>query len=97
MNTPEFVDTYSDDLGHLLDARTALLTHPLRLEIKEAVDASTCRLLAILMIGSIELMLANWQERDHNDILKTYFAKKRQNGERVAAFIYRVPRCRYHR
>jgi hypothetical protein len=85
MSVPEFIDTYSDDVIYLLEGRTALLTHPLRAELNELLDASTCRLLAIFMIGGIELMLADWRAKDHNDILNVYFDGKHENGERVAA------------
>lgn len=84
MEIHEFVNTYSDDVIYLLEGRTALLTHPLRSELKELLDASTCRLLAVFMIGNIELMLSQWREKDHNDILNAYF-EERKNGERVAA------------
>lgn len=85
MNTPEFVDTYSDDVIYLLEGRTALLTHPLRAELPELLNASTCRLLAVFMIGNIELMLSDWRAKDHNDILNVYFEGRRENRERVAA------------
>lgn len=91
MNTPEFVDTYSDDVLYLLEARSALLTHPLRNESKELLDASICRLFAVFMIGSIEMMLKHWIEKDHHEVLKIYFAdrdkagKQINNGQRVAA------------
>jgi hypothetical protein len=81
----EFLDTYSDDVIYLLEGRSALLTHPLRAELKELLDASTCRLLAVFMIGSIEMMLTQWRDRDHHDILDVYFEGRHQNGERVAA------------
>jgi len=85
MDIGEFVDTYSDDLIYLHEARSALLTHPLRAELKEYVDASTCRLHAVFMIGSIENMLEAWRDRDRIGILDAYFAEGRTNGDRVSS------------
>jgi len=85
MKSPEFVDAYSDDVIYLLEGRPALLTHPLRRELPELLNPSTCRLLAVFMIGSIELMLSDWRAKDHNDILKVYFDDKHTNGERINA------------
>lgn len=60
MDIGEFIDTYSDDLIYLHEARVALRTHPLRGDyaFAEYLDASFCRMLAVFMIGSIEVMLA---------------------------------------
>lgn len=80
---PEFIETYSDDILYLIDARKALLTHPFRTEIKTLCDASFCRLLAVFMIGSIEAMLQYWKERDKKGILKNYFKENASNGARV--------------
>lgn len=73
MEISEFIDTYSDDIIYLLAGRSAVLTHPLRTETQELLDASTCRLLAVFMIGGIEVMLAQWRDRDHQKILDVYF------------------------
>jgi hypothetical protein len=56
MEISEFIDAYSDDLIYLLEARNALLTHPLRNDyiLQPNLDASFCRLLAVFMVGSIE-------------------------------------------
>jgi hypothetical protein len=89
MQVNEFIDAYSDDLLYLREGRQALLTHPLRREIKELCDSSYCRMLAIVMIGSIETMLLEWKRQDKIGVLKTWFAntdstgKKITNGERV--------------
>ena len=86
MDIGEFIDTYSDDVIFLLEGRSALLTHPLRAESKKLVDASTCRLLAVCMIGSIDAMLEAWRDRDNTRILSAYFSKdKKTNGERVSS------------
>ncbi len=79
----EFIDTYSDDLITLIEGREALLTHPLRSEISDYVDASTCRLFLVFMIGSIEAMLESWLDRDNMKILEKYFAKDVKNGDRI--------------
>jgi hypothetical protein len=80
---PEFIDAYSDDLIYLQEGRTALLTHPLMPVWKENLDASFSRMLAIFMIGNIEVMLETWRDRDRVKVLDVYFAKKGGNGERV--------------
>ena len=38
MEIPEFIDTYSDDLIYLMEARKVLLAHPFRAEVKELCD-----------------------------------------------------------
>ena len=79
----EFVDTYSDDIIYLQEARRVLLTHPLRREIKDLCDTSFCRMFAVIMIGSIEHMLEEWRKRDKLGILEQYFAERANNSERV--------------
>ena len=76
MTTDEFTETYSDDILYLQEGREALLTHPLRKEYSPLLNASFCRLYAIMMIGSIESMLERWQAKDKLKILEIYFAKK---------------------
>lgn len=83
--TEEFIDTYSDDIIYLIEARKALLTHPFRTEIKELCDASFCRLLIVFMIGSLEAMLQHWIEEFGVQELKIYFAKNVRNSERIQA------------
>jgi len=76
----EFIDTYSDDIGYLHDARVALLTHPLRIVYDKLCNASLCRLFAIVMIGNIEAMLEHWRIKDNLKILDTYFAPNGKNS-----------------
>lgn len=83
MQLSEFIDAYSDDLIYLREGRQALLTHPLRREIKDLCDASYCRMFSTVMIGSIETMLHEWMEQDKIGILASYFAEGVSNGERV--------------
>ncbi|MDD0984040.1 hypothetical protein [Pseudomonas shahriarae] len=83
MKIDEFTDTYSDDIIYLREARSSLLTHPLRAEIPELCNASLCRLYSIVMIGSIEGMLERWRARDKSKILDAYFAPKASNTDRV--------------
>jgi hypothetical protein len=85
MEIDEFIDTYSDDVLYLDEARAALLTHPLMPTLKELTDASACRLLAVFMIGNIEVMLETWRDRDGMGILSSYFNDKLPNGEKVSA------------
>lgn len=83
MQISEFIDAYSDDLIYLKEGRQALLTHPLRREIKELCDASYCRMLAIMMIGSIETMFVEWKKQDKIGILDTWFAEKDGAGKKI--------------
>jgi hypothetical protein len=87
MDVSEFIDTYSDDLAYLYDARRALLTHPLEAHYAflEYVDASFCRITAVFVVGAIEAMLADWREqrRDEASILDKYFEQGVKNGDRV--------------
>src|SRR3990172_8532976 len=80
---PEFIDTYSDDIIYLQEGRKALLTHPLMGTIKDLCDASFCRMFAVMMIGSMEAMLEEWEKCDKAGILKEYFAGHAKNGARV--------------
>jgi hypothetical protein len=79
----EFIDTYSDDLITLREGRIAMQTHPLRRTMPELCDASFARLLAVVMVGGIEMMLETWRERDSLKVLDTWFAEKASNGDRV--------------
>ena len=83
MVADEFIDTYSDDIAYLREARIALLTHPLRVEIADWCNASFSRLYAIVMIGSLEAMLKRWRNSDSLKILDAYFDSGVTNGERV--------------
>ena len=83
MKISEFIDTYSDDLLYLKDARHAFLTHPLRRDMRGHLDASLCRVAIVFSIGAVEAMLEDWRRRDSDSILKTYFAQGSSNGQRV--------------
>src|SRR5262245_20580075 len=86
MQINEFIDTYSDDLLILHDARAALLTHPLKgyYGFRDLLDASFCRIIAVFTIGGIEAMLESWRERDRINILdKSFQEKTLSNKERV--------------
>ncbi len=72
--TPEFIDTYSDDLLYLMDLRDSHLTHPGKIVTEFLFQASMSRLFCVFMIGGIEAMLENWKTRDTNNILEPYFA-----------------------
>ena len=87
MDISEFIDTYSDDLIYIHEGRAALLTHPLRGDyaLREYLDASFCRMLAVFMIGSIEAMLESWRDRDRVRVLEKYFMESVSNGERVSS------------
>jgi len=53
----EFVDTYSDDLITIHEARAAAYTHPLKGDYTLAeslLDASFCRMLVVFVGGGIE-------------------------------------------
>jgi hypothetical protein len=87
MEINEFIDTYSDDLINLHEARTARITHPLRGDyaFSAYLDASFCRILAVFVIGGIEAMLESWRDRDRVNVLEKYFAQNVTNGERVTS------------
>jgi hypothetical protein len=87
MEINEFIDTYSDDLINLHEARSARITHPLRGDyaISVYLDASFCRILAVFVIGGIEAMLESWRDRDRVNVLEKYFAQNVKNGERVTS------------
>jgi hypothetical protein len=82
----QFIDIDSDNLIYLQEGRRALLTHPLRSEIKALCDASFCRIFALVMTESIENMLQVWRKRDTSEFLNAYFNEKQTpNGERIRA------------
>ena len=85
MNVTEFIDTYSDDLITIHEARAAMYTHPLRGDyaFAELLDASFSRILVVFVIGGIEAMLETWRDRDRLKVLEKYFAQNANNGERV--------------
>ncbi len=87
MQHPEFIDTYSDDIIYLQEGRKALLTHPLRKEVKWLCDASFCRMFAVIMIGSLDAMLEQWRKRDNFNILEPWLeqcrGKHTPNSEKV--------------
>ncbi len=87
MDVGEFIDTYSDDLISIHEARVAMYTHPLRGDyaFAELLDASFCRILVVFVVGGIEAMLEAWRDRDRLDVLNKYFAQNVTNGERVTS------------
>src|SRR5262245_23890798 len=88
MDVGEFIDTYSDDLINIHEARAAAYTHPLRGDYAFAellLDASFCRILVVFVVGGIEAMLEAWRDRDGFDVLNKYFARNVKNGERVTS------------
>jgi hypothetical protein len=82
MGIPEFVDTYSDDLLYLIEARKVLLTHPFRVEYKKLCDASFSRLFIVFMVDGIEAMMQDYRKKGC-DILDKYFDENTSNGERI--------------
>jgi len=79
----EWMDAYERDLSVLRSARNALLSHPLRRTVPELIDASLCRLLSIVVISNIEHLLESWKEGDPRGILRRYFDRGANNGEKV--------------
>lgn len=79
----EFIGTYDDDILFLELARKALLNHPSKRAIPEWCDASTARLYAVTMVGSLEHWLAYLQENGSLGVLDVWFNPKTQNGARV--------------
>lgn len=82
MTDSQFTDTVSDDLIFLAEGRAALLTHPLRRELPDLVTASFCRLLAIVMIQSIEHMLTVWRKKHTELGFEKYFGRS-TNEEKI--------------
>lgn len=79
----EFIDTYSDDLDYLIEARKALLTHPFRTEVKELCDASFCRLFIVFMVDGIEAMIQYWNEAISPGVFYSYLKSSSKNSERI--------------
>ena len=79
----EFIDSYSDDIIYLQEARNCLLIHPLKNEVDFLCNASFCRMFSIIMIGSIEHALEHWKNEDTNGILQAYFATHDQSGKKI--------------
>jgi hypothetical protein len=87
MDIGEFIDTYSDDLITIHEARAAAYTHPLRGDYAfvEWLDASFCRILVVFVVGGIEAMLESWRDRNRFNILDKYFAQNVRNGDRITS------------
>jgi len=88
MDISEFIDTYSDDLITIHEARAAAYTHPLRSDYafgELLLDASFCRILVVFVVGGMEAMLESWRDRDRFNVLEKYFAQNVTNGERVTS------------
>ncbi len=89
MKIDEFINTYSDDLITIHEARAAAYTHPLRGDYALAdslLDASFCRILAVFVVGSIEAMLESWRDRDEIKCLESYFANRDiSNRDRITS------------
>jgi hypothetical protein len=86
MEINEFIDTYSDDLTNIHEARAAAYTHPLRGDYAFAeslLDASFCRMLVVFVVGGVEAMLESWRNWDRFKVLEQYFAQNVENGKRV--------------
>jgi hypothetical protein len=81
----EFMDSLSDDLLTLREARMATLTHPLHHFYEPVVTASFCRLLLLSSVANIEWMIKTWQRGDSMKILSAYFSEKVTNGARIEA------------
>ncbi len=87
MDIDEFIDTYSDDLINIHEARAAAYTHPLRGDYAFAellLDASFCRMLVVFVVGGVEAMLESWRDHDRFNVLK-YFAQNMTNRDRVTS------------
>lgn len=85
-NTPEFIDTYSDDLLYLMDLRDSHLTHPGKNVYEPLFQASFARVFCAFMVGNIEAMLENWRTKDSNNVLAPYFIQS-SNEEKIKALI----------
>jgi hypothetical protein len=88
MDIGEFVDTYSDDLITIHEARAAGYTHPLKGRLRPCRVAAGRFVLPQLVVfvgGGIEAMLESWRGRDSFNVLEKYFAQNERNGERLTS------------
>ncbi|TOP71096.1 hypothetical protein CGH11_16290, partial [Vibrio parahaemolyticus] len=73
MENNEFIDTYSDDIIYLIEARKALIKDPMVNNFEPLCTASLSRILIVFTIGTIEAALEHWNEDDQTGILANYF------------------------
>ncbi|MBM7693541.1 hypothetical protein JOC77_002981 [Peribacillus deserti] len=75
----QFIDTYSDDMLYLVDARNLLLQNG---RFEYLVTPAFCRMFIVNMVGAVEASLNSWKKEDGTDILSSYFTS-RNNQEKV--------------
>ncbi|MET2901595.1 hypothetical protein ABXV22_25355 [Vibrio rotiferianus] len=83
MKNNEFVDTYSDDIIYLIEARKALIKDPMVNNFESLCTASLSRILIVFTIGTIEAALEHWNEDDQTGILENYFQSNCSNKQRI--------------
>jgi hypothetical protein len=83
----EFIHAWSDDLVTLRNARTAVLSVTQPGAATKVANAAFCRHLAICIVGSVEIILSVWLEKDRSNILAVYFAEKAENGKRIDSLV----------
>ncbi|HHF2954753.1 TPA: hypothetical protein ACPJ0E_004421, partial [Vibrio diabolicus] len=79
----EFIDTYSDDIIYLIEARKALIKDPMVNNFEPLCTASLSRILIVFTIGTIEAALEHWNEDDQTGILANYFQNNCSNKQRI--------------
>jgi hypothetical protein len=72
-NEHQFINTYSDDLIYLVDAKKTLLENG---RMEPLVTPSFCRIYIVFMVGAIEASLNSWKTKDGTDILSSYFTSR---------------------
>lgn len=86
MEINEFIDTCSDDMLLLEEAKQMLEAQDPELTVLTALrTASFCRMSMILMVSSTEHILKDWQNENNAHILQHYFSSKKEisNDERI--------------
>ncbi|MGV3003419.1 hypothetical protein [Vibrio sp. E150_018] len=83
MQNNEFIDTYSDDIIYLIEARKALIKDPMVNNLEPLCTASLSRILIVFTIGTIEASLEHWNEDDQTGILGNYFQSNCSNKQRI--------------
>lgn len=83
MNVPEFVDTYSDDVIFLNTVRASLLRHPLEYHYEGFLDATLARLLAIMLVGSVENSIKLEYDRGEDPRLGAFLQGGLSNEKKI--------------
>lgn len=82
----EFRDSSSDDLVTLRDSRHFFLSRAAPGDETKVANAVFCRLLTVIVVGSIEYIVESWREKGQSRVLEPYYAKgKIKNALRISS------------